>query len=243
MKNDGNDELDIIDVYEPQQMPTAILVRNTQELDPRHAIVKTKGGFLLGCSAEAMLALGTVCAHAFLHGHRNLDAVFDGKLFAMKVFFTQADDGVEHLRTVYAEYLRDIQNKEVVKVKEESKSHERVKMPELRVTITGILPNPIGQDAGNEKIRLKKRGNAHINLEDTKCLKIVINEQEPLILSNVNKANFNFKGAEVTITLPDDAPLPNNGAVVRIFDKNGAMLDSERYASAKKQGQWFLYGK
>lgn len=238
-ENDGDDEIDIQGLYDRESLPESITVRSTTEVDPKHVIVKQKGGFLIGPSGEGLMALYTAAAYAKLHNHK-LDGVFGNKLFSQQVFFVAATNGKQCFRTCYSVYVgpapADSKPSSNTPPPKPGPQEEKPSVSGS-VAIIGILPNPVGEDKGNEKIKLKSKS-GKFTLDVVKGFQIAVNTGAAQSLKN---ANFSIKNDEVTITLPEDIVLPNTGATVRIFDKNGEVLDTERYSSSKKQGVWFNF--
>jgi len=261
-------DLDVQDVYQPESIPTSILLRNTQRVDDDHVIIKKKGGFVLGCSPECLLALGTVAAYAHLN-KQNLQAVFDGKLFSIQVFFTPGNDGKQHFRTSYPVYLRTIQqddnnnngnddnndndndnnndnfndndNDNDGQVDGQLKAARRAPPPPQGPTELRMkITGILVNPVGKIDLRLKE--NQNFSVEIASRLKIVINSQRPLWLKNLDKSKLHYQGSELTITIPEPFSLPKTGGVVRVFD-NRRLLDTESYNSAQKAGQWFLFTK
>lgn len=105
--------------------------------------------------------------------------------------------------------------------------------PDLRIRIVAALVNPRGGDQGSETVTL-------LNVTDT---------DQPLAgwaIANRTKAKFPLSGvikagATLTITLPIDVPLSNEGGLITLLDAAGLKVHGVSYTKAQVSRQgWTL---
>lgn len=97
--------------------------------------------------------------------------------------------------------------------------------PDGRVRIVAALVNPSGGDQGKETVTL-------LNVTDT---------DQPLAgwaIANRTKAKFNLTGAiaagaTLTVTLPINVPLSNDGGLITLLDPSGLKVDGVSYTKAQ----------
>ena len=97
--------------------------------------------------------------------------------------------------------------------------------PDLRVRIIAALVNPLGGDQGHETVTL-------LNVTDT---------DQPLAgwaIANRTKARFGLTGViaaggTLTITLPVDVPLSNDGGLITLLDAAGLKVHGVSYTKAQ----------
>ena len=97
--------------------------------------------------------------------------------------------------------------------------------PDLRIRIVAALINPRGADQGHETVTL-------LNVTDA---------DQPLAgwaIANRNKAKFGLigvipAGGIVTVTLPPDVPLSNEGGLITLLDASGLKVHGVAYTKAQ----------
>src|SRR5262249_31086808 len=101
--------------------------------------------------------------------------------------------------------------------------------PDLRIRIVAALVNPLGGDQGKETVTL-------LNVTD---------RSQPLAgwaIANRNKAKFGLAGniaagATLTVTLPVDVPLSNDGGLITLLDASGLKVHGVSYTKAQVERQ------
>jgi uncharacterized protein YukJ len=107
--------------------------------------------------------------------------------------------------------------------------------PDLRIRIVAALVNPRGADQGHETVTL-------LNVTDT---------DQPLAgwaIANRTKARVALSGvigagATVTVTLPVDVPLSNDGGLITLLDASGLKVHGVSYTKAQvaRQGWTIVF--
>jgi hypothetical protein len=92
--------------------------------------------------------------------------------------------------------------------------------------IVGLLPNPVGDDAGREEVHLKNNGAAAIDLQGWRLIDKGANTFHP--------SGTIQPGATLKIVLPaGQLPLNNTGDTVKLFDPNGNEVHVVIYTKAQ----------
>ena len=93
------------------------------------------------------------------------------------------------------------------------------------IRIAGLLPNPMGPDPGNEKVRLRNTGTSTIDLTGWK-----LSDEASHIVDLTGPI---ASGADRVITLdPGQMPLNNGGDEIELFDSTGQLVHMVSYTGS-----------
>lgn len=200
-------------------------------------LFKKIGGFFVGCSVEALLALGTVRAHKGVRAPRI--AVIEGARYDMKLF--HSPNG-QHIRTFYPVFLgsADISDgggREEGAGRIITDDNLDTEISTSSVRIIAAMVNPSGDDVGLEKVTL-----VNIESTDTKLTNWRIRDKNNKIhlIEDVTLKAGDF----ITIKLTgENVQLSNKGGEIVLLDEMNNVMHRVSYskAQAKKQGGTILF--
>lgn len=202
-------------------------------------LVKKKGGFFVGCSAEGLMALGTVRAH--LGARAPKEAVINGARYSLKLF-RSADN--KNIRTFYPVFLGPAGDGPwPAPVVDGGDSGGATPPPSGETVVNGpvrimaALINPDGPDEGFERVTLLNTSSATVELAGWRIL-------------DKNRKHFEItegrleRGAAITFVLPSGAAqLSNSGGEIRLVDpeKRTVHIVSYSKAQARRRGDTIVF--
>jgi hypothetical protein len=193
-------------------------------------LTKPTGGFVVGCSVEGLMALGTVRAH--LGARAPKEAVINGARYELKVFRSANN---QHIRTFYPMYLGP--------ATDVTPPPDGQPLPDpignSKVRILAALVNPGGNDQGEEHVILANGGAEEVSLAG-------------YVLRDVNRKRLPIPdgsapipaGSAVTVRLPRGSiELSNKGGEITLLAPDGRVAHRVSYskAQAKREGELIYF--
>lgn len=208
------------------------------EREVNRKLFKKIGGFFNGCSAEGMLALGTV--RGYFPARAPKETVINGSKYDLKVFHGNTQ---RHLRTFYPVFLDIVEQIDQPEIPNTSIAlpdpvsslpNPSITMP---VRIIGAKVNPEGDDVGKEVVTIVNTGAESIDVAGWKI------EDK-----NGNRYNLlkNTIGSGVfqSYTLSENtAQLSNKGGAIKLLNNTGEVVHEVSYTivQAREQGMTLLF--
>ena len=197
----------------------------------RRPLTKPKGGFFVGCSAEGLIAMGTVRAHVVANAPK--EAVINGGRYDLKVF--RSPDN-KNLRTFYPVFLGAAppQGGGGTGSGGGTPTPGTVNGP---VRIVGALLNPVGDDPGRETVSLINTGSTNVSLAGWRL---------------VDKQNHHYEitdlvlagGSAATVLLPENSvQLSNKGGEIRLVNPLNQTVHRVSYSreQALREGETIVF--
>ncbi|WP_421855450.1 hypothetical protein [Oricola sp.] len=182
---------------------------------------KKIGGFFVGCSAECLMALGTVRAHIGANAPKI--AVIEGASYQMKVFRSPNN---RHIRTFYPVFKGAADP-----VTDQPLPGGGNGPVTGSVRILAALVNPISHDPGKEAVTLVNTGATPI---DAANWMIRDRNEKTEVLASAQL----LPGVPHSFILTGDgAQLSNKGGKIRLLDPNGKTVHSVSYSRAQARAE------
>lgn len=195
-------------------------------------LTKPKGGFFVGCSAEGLMAIGSVRAH--LGARAPKEAVINGARYDLKLFRSRDD---QHIRTFYPVFLGPAGAEPTPPSVAPSADPTPPVTTSSPIRILAALVNPVGDDQGNETVTLINADSGTVSLEGWFLVDKMRNR---FAVGNVSLPG----GMATTILLPKNSiQLSNQGGEIRLVNRDGHTAHVVAYskAQAREQGRTILF--
>lgn len=181
------------------------------------SVRKPVGGFWVGCSPEALMALGMVRFQRDKSAPSM--ATINGILYDLKLF--RSRDNVS-IRTFYPVFVDVVEGQALPPMKEEREdSRDVVRLDLPKVKISAALVNPSGEDQGQELIVLTNLLGDRVDLND-------------FYLSN-GRGRYELSGLfidpfqTINVILPKEFFLPNSGGSLSLLTRTDELIDRVSY--------------
>jgi poly(U)-specific endoribonuclease len=210
------------------------------EREVNRKLFKKIGGFFNGCSAEGLLALGTV--RGYFPARAPKETVINGSKYELKIFHGSSQ---RHLRTFYPVFL-DI----VEQIQQPEIPNTPIALPtpisslpestaSYTIRIIGAKVNPKGDDVGKEMVTIVNTG---ADDEDITNWKIEDKNGNRYDLNNTKIASGEFQSYTLD---KNSAQLSNKGGEIKLIDDNGDVVHEVFYTinQAREQGVTLLFDK
>ncbi|BAZ38477.1 hypothetical protein NIES4101_44140 [Calothrix sp. NIES-4101] len=224
------------------QTPNVITLQMTQNITNIHGEViaqlfKKMGGFFVGSSPECEIAIATVAFFESVHGKMIKDkkrTTINGAIYDLVMYrnITPTGSRGDLIRSFFPIFLGNEGNE--VPPSNDTGRPDRVVVPitfknDGPVVIARALPNPDGEDDGEEWVELRNITNAAISLTNWE-MRDKNNRPEPL--SGSLLAN-QVKRFAITRSKPDSMQLANSPGIISLYNQEGLIMAAVKYTRAQ----------
>lgn len=209
------------------------------EREANRKLFKKIGGFFNGCSAEGLIALGTV--RGYFPARAPKETIINGSKYELKIFHGSSQ---RHLRTFYPVFLGIVDRLDQPEIPDTpvalptpitSLPDEMATPPTVR--IVGAKVNPVGHDPGNEVVTLVNTGPETVDLAGWK-IEDKNGNQYALTHDSIGGGIFqSYQLRENT------AQLSNKGGEIKLVNASGEIVHEVSYTinQVREQGLTLLF--
>lgn len=202
-------------------------------------LFKKIGGFFNGCSAEGLIALGTV--RGYFPARAPKETTINGSKYELKVFHGSSQ---RHLRTFYPVFLDIVEQIEQPEIPDTPialptpiTSHPDTSAASHAVQIIGAKVNPKGDDVGKETVTIVNTGAVDVDITGWKIEDKNGNKYE-LTKKNIGSGDF-----QTYMLKKNTAQLSNKGGEIKLIDASDETVHEVFYTvnKAREQGATLLF--